>query len=171
MESKTTWIPSCRSSRRSASKPILAAIWPSERVRSLAQALRRASDGSPEHKVCSNGAALPHRRERGRLATSLRFVHPDCDHKHRTASANLLASCSNPQSSFPQNGRLMQRHERRSKVLAKLTNARCELEDALKLSIPVARYDLVVMPEPLRSKLSSMIDNLNSVLREIEGSQ
>jgi hypothetical protein len=65
----------------------------------------------------------------------------------------------------------MQRHERRSKVLAKLTNARCELEDALKLSIPVARYDLVVMPEPLRSKLSSMIDNLNSVLREIEGSQ
>ena len=65
----------------------------------------------------------------------------------------------------------MQRHERRSKVLAKLTNARCELEDALKLSIPVARYDPVVMPEPLCTKLSSMINDLNSVLCEIEGSQ
>ena len=65
----------------------------------------------------------------------------------------------------------MQRHERRSKVLAKLTNARCELEDALKLSIPVARHDLALMPEPLRSKLSAMIDDLNNLLREIEGSQ
>ena len=65
----------------------------------------------------------------------------------------------------------MQRHERSSKVLAKLTNARCELEDALKLSIPVARHDLVLMPEPVRSKISAMIDDLNNVLREIEGSQ
>jgi hypothetical protein len=71
----------------------------------------------------------------------------------------------------PEIGRLMQRHERRSKLLAKLTNARCELEDALKLSVPVARYDPVVMPEPLRTKLSSMINDLNSVLCEIEGSQ
>jgi hypothetical protein len=65
----------------------------------------------------------------------------------------------------------MQRHERRSKVLAKLTNARCELEDALKLSIPVARYDPVLMPEPLHHRLSAMIDDLKGVLREIEGSQ
>ena len=62
-------------------------------------------------------------------------------------------------------------HERRSKVLAKLTNARCELEDALKLSIPAARYDAVVMPEPIRNKLSAMIDDLKGVLRQIEGSQ
>jgi hypothetical protein len=65
----------------------------------------------------------------------------------------------------------MQRQERRSKVLAKLTNARCELEDALKLSIPVARYDPVLMPEPLQLKLSDMIDDLNGVLAKIEGSQ
>lgn len=32
-------------------------------------------------------------------------------------------------------------HERRRKILAKLTNARCELEDALNLSIPATRYD------------------------------
>jgi hypothetical protein len=65
----------------------------------------------------------------------------------------------------------MQRHEHRSQVLVKLTNARCEPEDALKHSIPVARYDPVLMPEPLRNKLSAMIHDLNSVLREIEGSQ
>ena len=62
-------------------------------------------------------------------------------------------------------------HERRSKVLAKLTNARCELEDALKLSIPVARYDPVVIPEAARHKLSAMIEELKGVLRQIEGSQ
>jgi len=62
-------------------------------------------------------------------------------------------------------------HERRSKVLAKLTNARCELEDALNLSIPAARYDPIVIPEPLRNRLSAMIDDLNGVLHHIEGSQ
>jgi hypothetical protein len=62
-------------------------------------------------------------------------------------------------------------HERKSKVLAKLTNARCELEDALNLSIPAARYDPVVIPEPARNRLSAMVDDLNGVLRQIEGSQ
>lgn len=84
---------------------------------------------------------------------------------------NLLPSCSNPQTSFPQNGRLMLGHERRSKVLAKLNNARCELEDALNLSIPVARYDPVVIPERTRNKLSAMLDELSAVLHQIEGSQ
>jgi hypothetical protein len=65
----------------------------------------------------------------------------------------------------------MLRHERRSKVLAKLTNARCELEDALHLSIPAARYDPVVISEPLRNRLSAMIDDLRGVLRQFEGSQ
>jgi len=85
--------------------------------------------------------------------------------------ANLLPSYSNPQTSFPQNGRLMLGHERRSKVLAKLANARCELEDALNLSIPVARYDPVVIPQPVRNKLSAMLDDLSAVVRQIEGSQ
>jgi len=62
-------------------------------------------------------------------------------------------------------------HERRSKVLAKLTNARCELEDALNLSIPVARYDPVVISERARNKLSAMLDELSAVVRQIEGSQ
>jgi hypothetical protein len=62
-------------------------------------------------------------------------------------------------------------HERRRKVLAKLTNGRCELEDALHISIPVARYDPVIIPEPLRSRLSAIVDDLNGVLQQIEGSQ
>ena len=62
-------------------------------------------------------------------------------------------------------------HERKRKVLAKLTNARCELEDALNLSIPVARYDPVVIPERERNKLSALLDDLGAVLRQIEGSQ
>ena len=65
----------------------------------------------------------------------------------------------------------MLRHELRSKVVAKLTNARCELEDALSLSGPAARYDPVVIPEPLRIRLSAITDELDGVLRQIEGSQ
>jgi hypothetical protein len=63
------------------------------------------------------------------------------------------------------------RDERRAKILAKLTNARCEIEDALNLSTPVARYDPVVMRESTRNRLSTIIDELNGVLRQIEGSQ
>ena len=62
-------------------------------------------------------------------------------------------------------------HERRSAVLAKLINARCEIEDALSPSIPPARYDPVVIAEPERNRLSAMIDDLKGVLREIEASQ
>ena len=62
-------------------------------------------------------------------------------------------------------------HERRSKVLAKLINARCELDDALNLAIPVARYDPVVTPEPAHNKLSALIDDIRAVVRQIEGSQ
>ncbi len=65
----------------------------------------------------------------------------------------------------------MLRHELRSKVVAKLANARCELEDALNLSIPAARYDPVVIPEPARNRLSAIIDDLHGVLRQIEGTQ
>jgi hypothetical protein len=73
--------------------------------------------------------------------------------------------------SLPPEGRLMLGHERRSKVLVQLTNARCELEDVLNLSIPAARYDPVIIPEPLRNRLSAMIDELRGLLRQIEGSQ
>jgi hypothetical protein len=65
----------------------------------------------------------------------------------------------------------MFRHERQEKVLAKLTTARYELEDALSISTQVARYDAVVLPESTRIKLASMIDDLNGMVRQLEGSQ
>jgi hypothetical protein len=65
----------------------------------------------------------------------------------------------------------MLRHELRSKITAKLANARCELEDALNLSTPAARYDPVTIPEPVRNRLAAMIDDLKNMLCEIEGSQ
>src|ERR1700722_3393508 len=97
--------------------------------------------------------------------------HATCDHAHRKAWANRLSSGDNAETSFPQNGRLMLGHEGRSKLLAKLTNARCELEDALNHSIPTARYDPVVIPEPTRNRLSGMIDDINAVLRQMKGSK
>jgi hypothetical protein len=63
------------------------------------------------------------------------------------------------------------RHELKSRVVAKLTNARSELKDALNLSSPVARYDPVIIPELLRNRLAAIIDDIEGVLRKIEGSQ
>lgn len=65
----------------------------------------------------------------------------------------------------------MLRHECRERLLAKLTSARCELEDALTLSTPVARYDPTVLSGTARNQLSSMIDELNALLRGLEGVQ
>jgi hypothetical protein len=88
------------------------------------------------------------------------------------APAKLLPSSKIPENCFfNEETDVMLRSERRSKVLAKLTNARCEVEDALKLSIRVERNDSVLMPEPTRNKLSAMIDDLNAVLLQIEGSR
>jgi len=47
----------------------------------------------------------------------------------------------------------MLRNELREKVVAKLANARSEIEDALSFSTPAARYDPVVMHESTRNKL------------------
>ena len=65
----------------------------------------------------------------------------------------------------------MQRSECREKVIAKLTSARYELEDALKLAMPAARYDANVLSEAMRTKLVSMISELNLLLQSLEGMQ
>jgi hypothetical protein len=72
---------------------------------------------------------------------------------------------------FPQIKSLMFRHDTREKVLAKLITARCELEDALNIATQVARYDPVVLPESIRIKLASMIDDLNGVVSQLEGTK
>ncbi len=65
----------------------------------------------------------------------------------------------------------MLRDELRGKIVAKLMNARCEIEDALNLSAPAARYDPVVMPNSTRNKLAAIVEELNGVLSRIDGSQ
>jgi len=65
----------------------------------------------------------------------------------------------------------MLRHECREKLLAKLTSARCELEDALTLSTPVARYDPTVLSGTARNQLTSMIDELKALVRGLEAVQ
>jgi hypothetical protein len=65
----------------------------------------------------------------------------------------------------------MLRYEQRQRVLAKLTNARNELEDALNMSAVTARYDPVVLPDANRKDLAMMVDGLERMVRQIEGSQ
>ena len=65
----------------------------------------------------------------------------------------------------------MLRDEQRQKVLAKLTNARNELEDALSLSISPARYDPVVLADARRTELSVMVEDLNRVIEQLQATQ
>jgi hypothetical protein len=65
----------------------------------------------------------------------------------------------------------MIRQECKEKLCAKLTSARYELEDALKLSTPAARYDPNILSEAMRTKVVSMISELNQLLQNLEGMQ
>lgn len=64
----------------------------------------------------------------------------------------------------------MQR-DHRLRVLGKLRSARNELEDALNLTAKAARYDPVVLPDAIREELSVMVDDLNWMLVQLEGTQ
>ena len=65
----------------------------------------------------------------------------------------------------------MLRDEQRQRVLAKLTNARNELEDALNLSLAGARYDPVVLADATRRELSVMVEDLNRVIQQLQAVQ
>ena len=56
----------------------------------------------------------------------------------------------------------------RHRILAKLTNACHDLEDALTQSAPRARYDPVVIPQALRSELSVLRDDLARIIHRLE---
>ena len=61
--------------------------------------------------------------------------------------------------------------ERNSKkqVIAKLIVARNEMEDVLRLSVPAARYDPVLIPQATRNELSVLRDDLDRIVRKLEG--
>ena len=56
-------------------------------------------------------------------------------------------------------------------VIAKLTSARNELEDALNLTAVPARYDPVVLPSAIRDELSAMRDQLDRIIDVLKQSQ
>ena len=61
--------------------------------------------------------------------------------------------------------------DQKQRVLSKLRNACKELEEALNISVPAARYDPVVISSGVRNELSVMVDDLKTIVRDIEGSQ
>jgi len=63
----------------------------------------------------------------------------------------------------------MQPDEHKQKVLAKLGTARNELEDALNLSVPAVGNNPVSIPEARRKELSAMLDDLDRIVRQLEG--
>jgi hypothetical protein len=58
----------------------------------------------------------------------------------------------------------------RQRILAKLINARHDLEDVLAQSAPGARYDRVIVPQALRNALSVLRDDLARIIRRLEES-
>jgi hypothetical protein len=61
--------------------------------------------------------------------------------------------------------------ERKSKrqVIAKLMVARDEIEAALNVSVPAARYDPVLVPQAARNELSVLRDDLDRIIGKLKG--
>jgi len=59
----------------------------------------------------------------------------------------------------------------KKQVIAKLISARGEIEDALRLSAPGARYDPIVIPSAARAEMTVLLDKLGKIIREFEGEQ
>ena len=56
----------------------------------------------------------------------------------------------------------------RQPIIAKLITARDDLEDALRQSVPGARYDPAIIPQELRNELSALLDDLARIIRTLE---
>ena len=59
----------------------------------------------------------------------------------------------------------------KKQVVAKLTIARSEMDDVLRLSTPAARYDPVLLSPAAKNQLSLLRDNLNKIICALEGEQ
>jgi len=59
----------------------------------------------------------------------------------------------------------------KQQVVVKLVGARDELENALRLTAPSARYDPIVIPQALRNEVSVMRDDLDRMIHMLEKTQ
>ena len=57
--------------------------------------------------------------------------------------------------------------ELRLGVVAKLRNARNELQEVWNMSAPAGRYDPVILRDVTRQKISVMVDDLNRILKDL----
>jgi hypothetical protein len=57
----------------------------------------------------------------------------------------------------------------KKQVIAKLIVARNEIEGALGLSVPAARYDPVLISQAARNELSVLRDDLDRIISKLEG--
>ena len=64
----------------------------------------------------------------------------------------------------------MFRQAQKKGITSKLIQARNELDDALKLSTPAARFDPIVVPPRMRNSLAELRDSLTNIIGELEGS-
>jgi len=59
--------------------------------------------------------------------------------------------------------------QNKKQVIAKLIVARNEIEDALGLSVPTARYDPVLISHAARNELSGLRDDLDRIIHNLKG--
>jgi NAD kinase len=57
----------------------------------------------------------------------------------------------------------------KKQVIAKLIVARNEIEEAVELSVPAARYDPVFISHAARNELSVLRDDLDRIISKLEG--
>jgi len=57
----------------------------------------------------------------------------------------------------------------KKQVITKLIVARDQIEDALRLSVPAARYDPVPIPQAARNELSVLRDGLDRIIGKLAG--
>lgn len=62
----------------------------------------------------------------------------------------------------------MFRQTQKSGILVKLGQARRELDDALTLATPAARFDPIVVPPPVKNRLAEVRDHLDRIIDEVK---
>jgi hypothetical protein len=72
---------------------------------------------------------------------------------------------------IPEIARQLLPHETKQRLLTNLRNASKELNDALSVSIPAARYDPALLSQGVRDELSEMLSSINKIVRHLEGTK
>ena len=61
--------------------------------------------------------------------------------------------------------------DRKQQIIARLVAAREEIQNAIWLATPIARYDPVLMPQATRDQLSGLREDLEKVIQKFKEEQ